>query len=50
LGGEHHARQNQNCRYDVTNWNASRRMVIDIAMADGLVIDNGGGSLQLRKP
>jgi hypothetical protein len=48
LGGEHHARQNQNCRHDVTNWSASWRMVI--AMADGMVIDNGGGPLQLRQP
>jgi hypothetical protein len=49
LGGEHHARQNQDGRRNVSDWTASRRRTV-IATSDGLVIDHTGGALQLRQP
>jgi hypothetical protein len=48
LGGEHHTRQNQNRRGNLSDWTASRWTII--ATSDGLVIDAGGGPLQLRQP
>jgi hypothetical protein len=49
LDGEHHARQNQNRRGNVSDWTASHWRTV-IARSAWLVIDRTGGLLQVRQP